>query len=173
MPTPEQPTLNELEQFLKINMSELDNDLIQQPELLRQVSEAYALAVSRRDAAKEELERVNAELYSTIRSQAEEEGRKITEKAIDSEITQSPEHQRAHREWLDRKLEADQWSALKDSFYQRSHMLRDLVSLFTSGYFSDPSAVPKSEENHESPKEMMDKARREEEANKRRGRAEV
>lgn len=121
------PTLDEFRAFLKID--DLDACLVEQAEVYHHVSEQYILAVSRRDADKLNHEELLAQLDRDIRSKAADAGEKLTEGAIESRLTILPKVKESARKCLDSKTETDRWGALKESFQQRSHALRELVAL--------------------------------------------
>ena len=120
---------DECRQFLRIDRNDLDNCLQQQPEAYHHAAEAYILAVAQRDETKLILEELTAELETGVRKTASATGEKLTESAIQARLTGLPKIQTLTRKLLDAKLEADRWAALKESFQQRSHALRDLVAL--------------------------------------------
>jgi len=125
---------------LKIDRHALDAELVQQPQLFWQVSEAHVNAVSRRDAQKEIVERTRAGCSLAIRGRALEEGRKTTEGCIEAEMSMDQEVIDVTDAYLSMCAEADRLHALKEAFNQRAYVLRDLAGLFVAGYFSN-SAV--------------------------------
>lgn len=137
--------LDDAKEKLIIEKNLLDDELINQPILYQEVAEQYALAISRRDAANENVKRVDADLYKRIREAAAVEGTKVTEAMIQSEILTHPEHIEAYDAYLECKKQADLWATLKDSYSQRSYAIRDLVELYTAGYFADAGLRPKTE----------------------------
>jgi len=137
--------IDEAKEKLFIEKNLLDDELINQPILYQEVAEEYAKAISRRDAANENVKRVDAELYKRIREIAAAEGTKVTEAMIQSEILTHPEHIEAYDAYLECKKQADLWATLKDSFSQRSYAIRDLVELYTAGYYADAGLRPKTE----------------------------
>jgi len=63
--------IKELKGYLVINKASLDDELVQQSGLFFNVGEAYIEAVDQRDALKEDLGIIEAELDSEIRDKAE------------------------------------------------------------------------------------------------------
>lgn len=129
--------LVEFRKYLQINKHALDDELIQQPSLFYEVSEAYVQAAAERDAAKEALACADAKIDGIIRDR--ESDNKITETMVKNEVTLHPSHIKAFSSWLDAKLLADQLQAMKEAFQQRSYMLKDLASLYVSNYFENQS----------------------------------
>jgi hypothetical protein len=127
--------VDEFKKYLRIDKQALDDEVMQQPELFFQVSEAYAQAVAERDAIKEELNAIDAKLFANQRGSDP----KATDTAIKSRVTIAQSHQLAFTEWLEAKEYADRLAALKDSFFQRSEMLKTLGRLHASNYFEQTS----------------------------------
>jgi hypothetical protein len=127
--------IDEFKKYLRIDKQALDDEVIQQPELFFQVSEAYAQAVAERDALKEEVAFVDAVLYGDYR-RAEP---KATDTSIKARMTAEPDHKKAFAEWLEAKEHADRLAAMKDAFFQRSEMLKTLGRLHASNYFEQTS----------------------------------
>lgn len=127
--------LNELKKTLSIDKYALDEELIRQPSLFFDVSEAYVEALALRDTKKEELATVDAELDAEVRLGNE----KITEAKVKSLVQAHPKHEEAFISFNEAKLQADRLGALKEAFSTRAYLLRDLVQLYTVGYFQDAS----------------------------------
>lgn len=133
--------LADLHKHLEIDKTALDDEVIRQPSLFYMVSEQLIEASAIRDAAKEALATVDAELDAKWRKKLNT-GAKATDKAVLSHVQTSQEHADAFDAYLVAKAEADKLLVLKESFQQRSYMLRDLVSLYTANYFEDASIKP-------------------------------
>lgn len=125
----------EFRRYLKIDKLALDDEVVQQPSLFYEVSSAQADAGAERDARKEELATIDADLDIRIRHFVE----KATEGSIRNQIQAHQEHQTAFAEYLTAKERADKLTALKEAFQQRSYMLRDLVTLHNANYFEETS----------------------------------
>lgn len=128
-------SIEEWRGYLAIDKMALDDEVVRQPSLFYEVSEAYAEAVVERDACKEQLAMTDAELDAEIRVKAGDE--KITETAVKGRVQVSKKHKKSFDEYLAAKEYADKLDALKDAFKQRSSMLRDLASLFVANYFEE------------------------------------
>lgn len=133
-------SIADLQAQLAIDKSVLDDEVIRQPVLFYTISEQLTDAIAERDAAKEELASVNADLDSTWRKKLKDA--KITEKVIQNHVQTSAAHETAFNNWLAAKTRADKLEALKDAFQQRSYMLRDLVSLYSANYYEVSSIKP-------------------------------
>lgn len=162
------PTIEELKSYLRIDKHNLDKAIEEQAEMFYFVAEGSALAGSVRDQIKYELDTLISDTYLTTRLVAAEQGRKITETLLEQEVAQDKEVQKMKEKYLDVKAEAETWLALKESFAQRGYMLRELASLYVSGYFAEISV--KSTGNTE---ELQNQARRERMSARRKERAQL
>ncbi len=122
---------------LAIDKASLDEEAIRQPNDFFHASEGYAIAVSRRDGRKHELEITIAQIDRDIRDNADSEGEKLTEALIRNRVTSDSEHQRAYHEYLDACLVADRWQALQNAYRQRADMLRSLIQMYLTGHFGE------------------------------------
>lgn len=129
--------LSELEENLMIDEHGLDEACQTHPELYYRVSKHLALQISRRDAAKQHLMEVEAIADKEIRSQNSEV--KLTEREIDSRKIRHPAVRDAHRNLLRLTHQAAQLTALKESYQQRSYVLKSMIELYLSNYFSEIS----------------------------------
>lgn len=135
-------TLPELQAQLAIDKSVLDDEVIRQPVLFYTISEQLTDAVAERDAAKEELGAVDAELDGVWRKKLAKIHAKVTEKMVENHVITSAEHEKAFNAYIASKTKADKLLALKEAFQQRSYMLRDLVSLYSANYYEETSIKP-------------------------------
>jgi len=129
--------LEEFRGYLLIDKNALDQELVQQPSLFEKVGDAFAEAIAEKDAAKEELANVDARLDGMIRKSAAD--KRVTDTAIKNRIQAHSKHQGAFAKYLTAKMRADKLGALKESFHQRSYMLRELAGLAVSNYFEGTS----------------------------------
>lgn len=129
--------LEDYRELLQINKYNLDEHLTQQADVYYRVSEGYANAVSRRDQAKEDLAREDADIAHQLRREAEREGAKLTEAKLAQAVLLDERHDEAHKKLSKAKNEADHWGILKDSFVQRASMLKELAGLYCAGYYVD------------------------------------
>lgn len=135
-------SLADLKEQLAIDKSVLDDEVIRQPVLFYTISEMLTEALAERDAAKEELSAVDADIDSRGRKALNKNGEKVTEQMVKNYVQTSLEHEQAFDDYLDAKTKADKLLALKEAFQQRSYMLRDLVSLYSANYYETSSMKP-------------------------------
>lgn len=118
----------ELRQGLSIDPEDLDRCLVQQPDLYYHVAELYANALSEKDGAKLDLEEASADLDMQLRKDAQEKEERITEEGFKQRLRASPVIKKLNRSFLELREQADILLALKESYQQRSFMLRELVA---------------------------------------------
>ena len=155
----------EFQALLRIDRHNLDEEVERQPALYYKVAAEEARMRSRFDASKSALEMIMADLDGEIRSKALKKAEKITEATVRAKVSQDKRCVQASEEQLKQKRRLDLLTALKDSFRQRSYMLRDLVELYTSGYYTDAAIrghSDRAKEKHaEKNQERMTQRRRE------------
>ena len=125
--------IDEFRSYLNIDKHNLDNEIVQQPSLLFEVSEAYAEAAAERDRLKEALAIVDATLDASVREELN--GGKVTEAIVKNRIQSDPAHENSFNEYIEAKQKADVLGALKDAMHQRGYLIRDLAALYTANYF--------------------------------------
>jgi len=124
---------------IQIDRDSLDDCLIQQPQLYYEVSERLAMAISRRDAQKDEVKVVESEVDELVRQDAAEEEKKITEAGVKAQVAQHKDVIAARKILTRLDTEIARLSALKEAYSQRSHALRELCGLYAANYWGDGS----------------------------------
>lgn len=130
----------ELEAGLAIDKHELDAELVEHAERLYHTGQLQVAWTKRRDQLKLQLQRLEASLDATLRRDAAVAGEKITEKEIARAIDLDKSVVKVQDEMLECSTQVDQLAKLWDSYKARKDTLRGLVDLYTSNYYSDPSA---------------------------------
>jgi hypothetical protein len=125
---------------VRIDKDNLDEELIHQPALYQSVGEAMAEAVSNRDFADAELNRLCAETSLYIRQHPGEFPFKLTEDSIASAVLTNPQVVEARTAYLNAKKHAQLMTNTLSVFERRHGVLENLVRLYLSGYFMDASA---------------------------------
>ena len=119
---------------LAIDRDDLDRCMVEQPELVDHVGEAYANAVAERDAGKLELEIAEAEEAQKIRERASTMDEKLTEASLREQLVLSKRIQNLKTEQIQLKKDIDDWSALRESFQSRGFMLRELAPMWVARF---------------------------------------
>lgn len=129
-------TIEDLKKHLAINKYALDEELENQAVIYFEISENCAEALSYRDEAKQAVELVDAEVADAIRKDFARRDEKLTEAKLSQEVLLSAKHVTAYQDYLDTKKNAELWMALKESFSQKGHALREMADLYVAGYFA-------------------------------------
>lgn len=117
--------VEEFEARIKVDPNDLDNELIEMPELIYHAHVQHALAVSRRDKLKEQLRGAEA----AYAAQRRESGEKITEAQIKREIEDADEFYKARLKLIDEQALVSRWDGIRSAFQARKFMLHDLTEL--------------------------------------------
>lgn len=128
-PVAVEDTLAKLKGYLAIDRNDLDTCLMQQPEVYYRVAEALTQASAARDALKLRFEEETARQDQNIRQHAVRMDEKLTETAVQQKLRLLPVIQELQQDLLEKRSEVENLTALKESFQQRSFMLRELVAL--------------------------------------------
>jgi CRISPR/Cas system CMR-associated protein Cmr5 small subunit len=133
------PSYTELKALLEIDQSFLDRELSHQAVLYNEVGQAHVDAVDRRDALKEELGVVEANVENDIRETAERQKEKLTEGQVKALVKIDKDRKQAFTNYAKAKKEADRLSVLKESFHQRGGMIENLCKLYIANYYEQDS----------------------------------
>lgn len=131
--------LKNLQDSLLINQNALDYEIMHQAQTYNEIGIATVEAKSEADALYEAYKNTDATLNISVREELTALGTKFTEAIVAAKVATHPDHVTAYQDYLNAKLVADKLSVLKDAYSQRSSMLRDLVSLFSSSYWTKDS----------------------------------
>lgn len=130
-------TFQRLEAAIQIDQYELASVCRDQPTLFHQVSRELAYAISRRDAAKQDLDRTEAELTVNYREEAKRADAKITADEVKAAIKLDG----LYSEMQDKLRKATNavldWQALKEAYLQRSYALNHMVDLYLANYYGN------------------------------------
>jgi hypothetical protein len=127
-------TLNELADKIKIDPDSLDIEFINQTNWYYHAATSYAMAVSLRDQAKNDLDTTEAQLYLSFRDQTRE---KPTEAQLKAMVEADDIRGEYFALYTQAKQLADRWLALRESFTQKGHALRELAELYKLNYFGE------------------------------------
>jgi len=115
---------------LNINQSDLTNELATNASNFAYVSERYVQAMGEHDKAQLELERLYAQLDADIRERAVADGKKLTEKLIESEISLNDSYYHCQQKLLQTKTKRELLKSLREAWGIRSDSLMKLVSVY-------------------------------------------
>jgi hypothetical protein len=131
--------LEDFESALTIDKGALDDELVHQSSLYYEVSKAHTDAIDARDAAKDNLGVIEAEVENELRETAEKEGEKITEAQVKALVKTDKDRKKAYDTYANLRRKASRLGDLKESFIQRSHMLKHLCEIYVANYFETNS----------------------------------
>lgn len=135
------PKLAELRAKVKLDRHALDLAAEEQPQLYLDAADQRVLARSRADEAKDNLTRTDARLGREVRAQMEKEGAKPTEGRVADVVLGHQDHLDAAAKFAEARREADEWDALTSALEHRKSMIRELATLYASGYYTAGAAA--------------------------------
>ena len=112
----------------------LDDEWIRQPGLYAYWSIKYAEALARKDRIWLDKKVLIAELYKKVKSDAEADGKKITDKGIESEIRSTLEYREVSSKLIDAEEEVNKLDAVKWAMEQKKKSLENLSRDDSVGY---------------------------------------
>lgn len=134
------PTIGELEEGLRIDKDDLDKEVEQHPTLLYNVGLELEMAISQRDAAKQNIKEVESRVYLSLRKWEEDsEGKKVSEAQMSHLVTSHKDVLAANEDYEELAAKVGKLRALKEAYQARSAAMRDLVQLYLANYYSDVS----------------------------------
>lgn len=127
------------ERDMEIDETGLDVEWLSQPRLTMKYAKHAAETKRLADMAKEKLEVIKSTLDLAIRTDPAAYGvTKITESAIQSVITLSPEYQKVNQDAIDARYEQDMARYATQAVNDRKDALENLVRLHGVQYFAGP-----------------------------------
>lgn len=121
---------------LEIDQNDLDTACLKQPVLFDMYAQNVAVLSKKRDELKLMIEQEGARLDGILREAASAEGKKITEIMVQNEIVRNKQYADLQQKYLNLCSEVKEAEIVRDAFNQRKDMLKLLVELFISGYWS-------------------------------------
>jgi hypothetical protein len=126
---------------LEIDHNALDVEWLGQPKKFFEVSEELASAREMLDQMKFALEVAEAEVDQDIRANPSAHGlEKVTETAVKAAVVLDSRYEKARKDYIHAKHEADVLAAAVSAFEQRKRALEHLVTLHGQQYFAGPKA---------------------------------
>lgn len=149
-------TLEEVENLIRINRTNLEVELEQQPDIYMRVADMSVEKISVRDFLKEEKDRVWAEQFLKAKLNYSE-GKPPSDKVAETMADASSEFVEVTRKFLEAKKEAEVWWSKRESFQARTDCLKELSRIKSSGLYSQTEVRGKmaSEEEYKKIKSKM------------------
>lgn len=128
--------IDELRDALKIDVHDLEHELLGQSVLFERAGAGAARAVSRRDRSSENAKRTGAVRFAELAEElAAANGKAPTVKAVEMALEADAQYQEARDAYKEDAQEAGEWEALRDAYRARGFVLRDLVQLHLSNHY--------------------------------------
>lgn len=131
-----------LRNHLELDLLNIDDELVKISVLVQEASENTALAIEIRESAKEDLERVSAELSAYLRL-PDDKGKVKSETQISSLIPMEEGYKQALLSLSEARLDAGLWMGITDAFRTKSSAIRVTTDLIVAGYLTSNSIVDK------------------------------
>jgi len=129
------------EDDIKIDVDQLEVELLSLPELYAKYALKTADAKVRADKLKSKLDLKYAELYTLIKTSPQSYGLdKVTENAVTTTIQQQPDYQKIMAEYLQVKEDLETYRVALSSIEQKKAAVENLIKLVSIEYFS-PSGL--------------------------------
>lgn len=141
---------------LAIDNSELDKVCIMQPFLFQEVSAEVAKAKAWLDDTKLDKDTLEAEIKQDIRLTALKDGTKLTEGALNEQVSKNVELIDIMKSIISAKEDYDLWNGLLEAYNQRASMLKLIVRLLeTDLYNIKNNSIGKGSEQHDMAREAI------------------
>ena len=129
--------MDDYKEQLKIDKDNLDEECINQPVLYDRYASQVPDSVYGMDQAKLDMEVLKADLYKkNIALAIKDGGKKPTDKSLESDILLDSDFQKVQDIYYEAKKKAEKAKAVREAFMQRKEMIRGLIELHNSTYFS-------------------------------------
>jgi hypothetical protein len=130
-------TVEEARRGLVIDTKRLDEELRFQPEIFYEVATRAVTIASERDELKDSKDRTWSSRFISEKMEGKIDGKQLSDKTAETFADVSEEVKEATKKFLEKKKEADEWLVLKESYQQRSVMLKELCGLQNSGNYGE------------------------------------
>lgn len=116
-------------EMLLIDQEDLEGCLVSQVQTFWDIASKHVEAQAHRDGLKLKIEELHAALDQQFRAEAATKDGKTTEAGLAQRIKDDADMRGLRDDHLAASRTSDEWSAMKEAFYQRGYMLRELVQL--------------------------------------------
>lgn len=127
------------DQRTTLNLDRFQEELCDQPELVRNVGMRMAYAKAAVRTAKAELKRVEAELHFRVRDELGEAGESTAAANVSAGVQKHRRRRRAEEELLEAEFRADKWEQLDRAIRERGFMLKILGEGYVAGFLTPRS----------------------------------
>jgi hypothetical protein len=122
-----------LKSAIQIDISNLDEEVIQHPVLFERVAQLYAGCVSNRDGHKEYLKHIEGRIMEGVKGSMVEAGiSKPTVRAVDVGLAQDPEWKTEREKYMELCSDTDRASALKEAYQARGYAIHNISQIYVA-----------------------------------------
>jgi len=135
----ERLTLKDARKRLRIDKDDLDGAIIEQSILFAEVSTNLVEAKAEKDKVKNDRDSLEAGISNSFRKTFLRKKEKFTESSLREDVLLDEEYIEVKKKYLKALNFVEAWEVMKESYSQRSFMLRELAHLWTANYYGDTS----------------------------------
>ena len=129
--------MEDYKSLLKIDKDNLDEECINQPALYDEYASQVPDLVYGMEICKVDMESLKADLYKKNVSLAlKDGGKKPTDKSLENDILLDRNFRQLQEDYYEAKKKAEKAKVVREAFMQRKEMIRGLIELHNSTYFS-------------------------------------
>ena len=121
--------LEQLQERIKIDETNLSAELISHPHDFWHAARGTVDAISQRDKAKAILDSYSSNLNMIFRQEAAARKERVTEAQLDYMVMSDEDRIKLQEEFFKHKKHAELWQGMKESFIQKGYALKSLVDL--------------------------------------------
>lgn len=138
-----------VEQDLQINRKKLDWENARQPKLHEKYNRRFIAAYKSFLLAETEFNRARARMARDIRSSPEDYGlERVTDQSMRWAIALHPEYDKHEEPYIDAILAFERAASTLDNVSKRGHLLTNLKSMMSDGWFTPTSMSVGDDEEH-------------------------
>lgn len=122
-------TLEEIEERLVIDTTNLDGELARQPQLVYSVGEATASALALSDTAKDAVRTAEAAAQQEVRASLAARGERVTEAMVSAQTQLQPALLAVREEYSMSLARSRKWQAMQEAVHSRGFALLKLADI--------------------------------------------
>jgi len=120
----------------RIELDNMDGNVSEMPELIRECGECVALAIEIRETLKTEVDVARAMAAEKLRNSQGTNGKPLSESAIESKVPLDEDYNAKLVEFAEARRDAALWASLMEALRTKSANLRVTADLIYAGFIS-------------------------------------
>lgn len=132
-----------LKKRLSLDLCNIDDDIIELPQLIQQAGELTSVAIELREVAKDDYERAKAHVADTLRNTPDPKGKQRSETTIQSQVLLDGELEDRSKELSKCRLDAALWQTLTEALRSKNSAIKVVADLLNSGFLTSSSIYDK------------------------------